>query len=73
MEGVMSNKISRRDLLKFAAASAETVGAGLVPSLRIFAAPPRQDTVTLRFQEDEKQYSEVAKPSTRNSRTQAST
>ena len=55
----MSNKISRRDLLKFAAASAATVGAGLVPSLRMFAAPPRQDTVTLRFQENEEQYKNV--------------
>jgi len=55
----MTNKLSRRDLLKLAAMSAAAVGVGVVPKIKIFAAPPRQGTVTLRFQEDEKQYTKV--------------
>src|SRR5258708_8480813 len=55
----MSNQLSRRDLLKLAAVSAAAAGAGLVPEIKIFAAAPGQATVTLRFQEDEKQYSKV--------------
>jgi multiple sugar transport system substrate-binding protein len=56
----MSNqKLSRRDLLKLAAASAAAAGVGFVPGMRIFAAPAGQDTITLTFQEDEKQYTNV--------------
>src|SRR5690349_21494398 len=59
MEVVMSHKLSRRQMLKLTAAGAAAVGAGVVPQLKMFAAPPRQGTVTIRFQEDEKQYTKV--------------
>lgn len=55
----MAQKLSRRDMLKLAAASAAAVGSGVVPTLRIFAAPAGQDTVTLRLQENEEQYAQV--------------
>lgn len=55
----MTQKLSRRDLLKMAAAASAAAGSGLVPTLRIFAAPARQDSVTLRFQENEEQYGDV--------------
>src|SRR4051794_10307038 len=55
----MTNKLSRRDMLKLTAMSAAAVGVGFVPKVKIFAAPPKQAAITLRFQEDEKQYSKV--------------
>ncbi len=55
----MTTKLSRREMLKLAAASAAAVGAGLVPTIKIFAAPAGQDTVTLRLQENEEQYAKV--------------
>jgi multiple sugar transport system substrate-binding protein len=55
----MANKLSRREMLKLTAMSAAAVGTGIVPNLKSFAAPPRQGTVTLRFQEDQKQYAKV--------------
>lgn len=55
----MTTKLSRRELLKLAAAGAAAAGVGVVPQIRMFAAPPRQSTVTLRFQEDQKQYAKV--------------
>jgi multiple sugar transport system substrate-binding protein len=55
----MTNKLSRRDLLKIAASAGAAAGAGLVPTLRIFAAPAGQDAVTLRFQESEENYADV--------------
>ena len=56
-----SIQLSRRDLLKVVATGAAVVGSGLVPGMRIFAAPAGQDTITLTFQEDEKQYTDVIK------------
>jgi multiple sugar transport system substrate-binding protein len=58
-EEVMTHKLSRRDLLKMAATSAAAATAGLMPTIRIFAAPPRQDSVTLRFQENADSYGAV--------------
>src|SRR5215216_3061450 len=58
MEVVMANKLSRRDMLKLAAASA-VASSGLLPGFKIFAAPAAQDAVTLRFQENEEQYADV--------------
>lgn len=55
----MTTKLSRREMLKLAAASAAAVGAGLVPTIKIFAAPAGQDTITLRLQENEEQYAKV--------------
>lgn len=55
----MTHKLSRRDLLKMAATSAAAATAGLMPTIRIFAAPPRQDSVTLRFQENADSYGAV--------------
>ena len=55
----MTMKLSRREMLKLAAASAAAVGAGFIPSIKIFAAPAGQDKVTLRFQENEKDYAKV--------------
>jgi len=55
----MSEKMSRRELLKLAAAGAAALGSGLVPAIRIFAAPAGQDTIILRFQENEQQYENV--------------
>ena len=55
----MSHKLSRRDMLKLTAAGAAAVGAGIVPQLKAFAAPPRQGTVTLSFQENESDYTKV--------------
>ena len=55
----MAQKLSRRAVLKLAATSAAAVGTGIVPTLRIFAAPAGQDTITLRLQENEEQYAEV--------------
>jgi multiple sugar transport system substrate-binding protein len=55
----MAQKISRRDMLKIVAASAAVASTGLVPNLRIFAAPAGQDQITLTFQENEKQYTDV--------------
>jgi ABC-type glycerol-3-phosphate transport system substrate-binding protein len=52
----MTQKLSRRDLLKLSAMSAAALGAGLVPVVRIFA---QGDAVTLRFQENEEEYAEV--------------
>ncbi len=55
----MSTQLSRRDLLKVVAAGAAVAGSGLVPGMRIFAAPAGQDTVTLTVQQDETQYADV--------------
>jgi multiple sugar transport system substrate-binding protein len=58
----MSNKISRREMLKLTAtgaAGAAAVGAGLLPGMKAFAAPPRQGTVTVRFQETEEHYGKM--------------
>lgn len=55
----MTHKLSRRDLLKMAATSAAAATAGLMPTIRIFAAPPLQDSVTLRFQENADSYGAV--------------
>lgn len=52
----MTTKISRRDMLKVVAAGAAAAGSGLVPSLRIFAAPAGQDTITVTMQETEEHY-----------------
>jgi ABC-type glycerol-3-phosphate transport system substrate-binding protein len=55
----MAQKLSRRAVLKLAATSAAAVGTGIVPTLRIFAAPAGQDTIALRLQENEEQYAQV--------------
>ncbi len=55
----MTNKISRREMLKLTAASAVAMSTGLVSRTRVFAAPPGQETVTLRFQENEQYYAQV--------------
>lgn len=55
----MSTKLSRREMLKLAAASAAAVGSGFIPTIKIFAAPAGQDTITLRLQENEEQYAQV--------------
>lgn len=55
----MSQKLSRREMLKLAAASAASVGVGLVPGIKVFASPAGQDTITLRFQENEEEYAAV--------------
>lgn len=56
----MTNKMSRRTMLKLLTTGAAAVGAGLVPSgLRAFASPAAQATVTLRFQENETEYANV--------------
>ncbi len=55
----MAQKLSRRDMLKLAAASAAAVSTGLAHSVKIFASPAGQDTVTLRLQENEEQYARV--------------
>lgn len=52
----MTNKISRRDMLKVVAAGAAAAGSGLLPNLHIFAAPAGQDTITLSLQETEEHY-----------------
>lgn len=54
-----TNKISRRELLKLAAASAAAVGTGFIPSIKIFASPAGQETVTLRFQENAENYGAI--------------
>jgi multiple sugar transport system substrate-binding protein len=59
MEDFMTPKMNRRDMLKLAGASAAAISAGLVPTIRVFAAPPRQDSITLRLQENEEQYANV--------------
>lgn len=59
----MSSKMSRREMLKATAAGAAGLAAGLSSSAALAAdaqaAPPLQDTVTLRFQENEEQYAQV--------------
>ncbi len=55
----MSTKISRRDMLKVVAAGAAAAGSGLVPTLRIFAVPAGQDTVTLTLQANESEFTEI--------------
>lgn len=55
----MAKKLTRREMLKITAAGAAAVGANIVPGAMIFAAPPKQDSVTLRFQENEEQYAAV--------------
>lgn len=55
----MATKLSRRELLKIASASAAMVGSGLIPGMRIFAAPAGQDAITLTVQQDETQYKDV--------------
>jgi ABC-type glycerol-3-phosphate transport system substrate-binding protein len=55
----MAHKLSRRELLKLTAISAAAVGANLTPTLRVFARPAGQDTVTLRFQENASDYEGV--------------
>jgi len=59
MEDFMTPKMNRRDMLKLAGASAAAISAGLVPTIRVFAAPPRQASITLRLQENEEQYANV--------------
>jgi multiple sugar transport system substrate-binding protein len=54
----MSPKMSRRDMLKATATGAAGLAVGLNVSSAL-AAPPMQDTVTLRFQENEDQYAAV--------------
>ncbi len=55
----MSRKMTRREMLKLTAAGAAAVGANMVPGARLFAAPPGQDNVTIRFQENEQYYADV--------------
>ncbi len=59
----MSRKMSRREMLKATAAGAAGLAAGISSSAALAAdaqaAPPLQDTVTLRFQENEEQYAQV--------------
>lgn len=56
----MSDKLSRREMLKLTAFSAAAVGANLVPSITVFARPASQSaTVVLRFQENEQEYGQV--------------
>lgn len=55
----MGKQLSRREMLKLTAASAAAIGAGIAPGMKVFAAPAGQDTVTLRFQENEEQYAAV--------------
>ncbi len=55
----MSGRLSRRSFLKLTAAGAAGVGSSLLPAAKLFAAPPGQDTITLRFQENEEQYAQV--------------
>jgi ABC-type glycerol-3-phosphate transport system substrate-binding protein len=54
----MTTKMSRRDMLKATATGAAGLAVGLNVSSTL-AAPPMQDTVTLRFQENEEQYAAV--------------
>ncbi|MHB8630039.1 MAG: twin-arginine translocation signal domain-containing protein [Aggregatilineales bacterium] len=55
----MSNKISRREMLKLTTMGVAAAGAGTIPMLKIFAVPPRQGTANITIQEDEKQYTKV--------------
>ena len=55
----MSKKLTRREMLKITAAGAAAVGANAIPGAMIFAAPPKQDSVTLCFQENETEYAAV--------------
>jgi ABC-type glycerol-3-phosphate transport system substrate-binding protein len=59
MEINMSKKISRRQLIQLTAGGAAVLGINIVPAAKIFARPPQQDTVTLRFQENEENYRDV--------------
>lgn len=55
----MKNKISRRDLIKMTAVGAVAIGIKAGPNMQVFARPPMQDNITLRFQENEDNYSDV--------------
>jgi len=56
----MSNKMSRREMLKLTTMGVVAAGAGALPrSIMVFAAPARQATATITVQEDEKQYTKV--------------
>lgn len=55
----MANKISRREMLKLTAMGAVAAGAGVVPQFKLFAAPPRQGSITLSIQETETTYTAV--------------
>src|SRR5260221_6258675 len=59
MEVVMTNKISRREMLKLTAMGVVAAGAAAMPQITMFAAPPRQGTVTIRFQENQQDYAKV--------------
>jgi multiple sugar transport system substrate-binding protein len=55
----MTNKMSRRQFIMGTTAGAFALGLGAVPASKLFARPPGQDTVTLRFQENPEFYREV--------------
>lgn len=55
----MPNKLSRRQFIKSSSLGAIALGLSAIPANRLFASPPAQDTVTLRFQENAADYSAV--------------
>ena len=55
----MTNKISRRQFIKGASAGTFALGFSALSAGKLFASPPGQETVTLRFQENAENYSGV--------------
>lgn len=55
----MSHKMTRRQFIIGSAAGAFALGVSGLPGSKLFAKPPAQDSVTLRFQENAEFYSEV--------------
>lgn len=55
----MTNKISRRELLKLTGLTAAALGTNAIPFAKLFASPAGQDTVTLRFQENAESYQSI--------------
>ena len=55
----MSHKMTRRQFIIGSAAGAFALGVSGLPGGKLFAKPPAQDSVTLRFQENAENYSDV--------------
>jgi ABC-type glycerol-3-phosphate transport system substrate-binding protein len=55
----MSEKMSRRQWFKLTAAGAAALGIQAVPGVAVFARPPQQESITLRFQENADNYSDI--------------